>query len=328
MIRRGVVLVLVLVAPLLALAERAGAQSVGAPTLAAAADCAVRLRAASASGEAEGVPRLADVCANLAREIDAGDWAETLGVMRAGNLTSRPFEELVDVMGHYERRPFATGLAVEELGAVVESLRPFEPMAELSLWDRLREWLRERLGLDDSSSGGGLIDWLRNLSIPDEWVRTIVYVLGITIVIAALVVVANELRVRGVFGDRGGARRREAAGIVPAWEKRMPLSLDVVTRAPPTRQPALLLAMLVERLRTRFGEGVRDSMTHRELAAAASALGLRRSGELEAVASAAERVTFAGWRPEPVDVEPVIAKGKAALDELDAHPETATASPR
>lgn len=329
MIRSGVLLLSILAAHIFAFAEPARAQSVVAPSLpAAAAECAARLRAASAPGEVEAVPRVADICPSVARELEEGTWAETLGAIRAGQLTSRPFAELVDLMGQYERSAFSTGPALEQLDEIVESLRPFEPKAEPSLWGRVRQWLRERLGFDDSNDGGGLIEWLRNLSIPDEWVRTIFYVLGITIVLAVLVVVANELRVRGVFGNPAGARARGAAGVVPAWEKRMPLSLDVVTRAPPTRQPALLLAMLVERLRARFGDDVRDSMTHRELAAAASVLGVRRSGELKAVLSAAERVAFAGWRPDPADIEPVIANGKAVLDELDGDREPATASPR
>jgi hypothetical protein len=151
-----------------------------------------------------------------------------------------------------------------------------------------------------------------------------VYVLGITVVIAALVVLVNELRVSGVFG--GGSERARVRGgtaYVPAWAKRAPLTLEGVRRAPAARQPALLLEMLVERLRARFGDAVRDSLTHRELADAAGALGVQSRGELDAVASAAERVTFAGWQPEPPDVETVISKGKAVLDELEAEREPA-----
>src|SRR5690606_2782399 len=78
----------------------------------------------------------------------------------------------------------------------------------------------------------------------------------------------------------------------------------------------------------RFGERVRAGVTHRELASAAATLGVRTHGELEAVAGAAERVTYAGWRPEPAEVEPVIAQGLAVLDELDADREQDTANPR
>src|SRR5690606_2782398 len=73
----------------------------------------------------------------------------------------------------------------------------------------------------------------------------------------------------------------------PAWVKRMPPTVEAVKRSPPARQPVLMLTLLLERLQGRFGERVRDSLTHRELASAAATLGVRTHGELEAVAGAA-----------------------------------------
>ncbi len=326
MSRARAVLVLVAAAHLSAFVAAASAQSVFGG--AAVADCLARLRARDGTGGEGGAPRLGDVCPDLAREIEAGPWAPVLGRTPAGTLTARPFEDLVDVIAHYERASDAAVLAIDELDMIVESLRPFEPVARLSLWDRIVEWFRERLGLGDTSGDGGVLEWLRNLSIPEAWVRTLAYVLGLTVVIAVLLIAVNELRVSGAFGGSRGRRRGWTTEDVPPWAKRGPLSLDAVTRAPPVRQPALLLALLVERLKERFGDVVRDSLTHRELAAAAAALGVRRRGELESVVAAAERITFAGWHPEPTDVEPVIAHGKAVLEELDANVPSETASPR
>lgn len=348
MTRPRVLLALAAAAPLLAFAVGAGAQSggdgarsgsgaqaetgpgipqAGEGERTAPAVCVARLRASSADA-GEGAPRLADVCADLAREIESGEWAPALAPIGPGELTARTFQDLVDVMAHYERRPYATSLAVDELDAVVESLRPFQPVAELSLWDRLREWIRKRLGLDEPGRGGGLIDWLSSLSIPDEWVRTIVYVLAITIVIGVLVVAVNELRVSGVLGRRAGGRDGATTRRVPAWATRMPPTIGAVKGAPPARQPVLLMTLLLERLQERFGERVRESLTHRELVAAAATLGLRTHGELAAVAGAAERVTYAGWRPGPAELEPVIAQGEAVLGELEGEREHDTANPQ
>lgn len=327
MSRARAVLVLAVAAPLLAFAAGASAQSTFGDG-AALADCIARLRAGNGTGGEAGEPRLAEVCADLAREIEAGKWAPALGQIRPGALTARPFQDLVDLMAHYERAPRETALAVDRLDMLVESLRPFEPVAELSLWERILGWLRERLGLDDGSGTGGVLEWLRNLSIPEEWVRTIVYVFGLTIVIAVLVIAANELRVGMRLGGGSGRRHGWTTGEVPPWAKRIPVTFDAVKRAPPMRQPALLLGLVVERLRERFGDGLRDSLTHRELAAAAATLGVRRRDDLEVVVAAAERVTYAGWHPEPADVEPVIAHGKAVLDELDAARPAESASRR
>lgn len=310
---------LVLAASLTALVGNASAQTGTEPALAAATDCAARLRAATAAAPAAvEPPKLAEICSDLALELGSGEWASALAGVSIGDLTARPFQELVDLIAEYARMPDARRLASDDLASIVETLRPFESVAESSLWDRARGWLEERLGFDEAGSGGGLIGWLRTLSIPETWLRTVVYVLGFTIALAALVIVVNELRIAGVLGSGSPGRDRAAVGQLPAWAKRVPLSFDGVRRAPAARQPGLLLALCVERLRARFGDAVPDSLTHRELSAAASGLGLRRQAELDAVASAAERVTFGGWRPAPGDVESVMQHGKAVLEELDA----------
>jgi len=190
----------------------------------------------------------------------------------------------------------------------------------------LSEWLKERLGFGDSGSGG-LVEWLRNLPIPDEWVRTLVYVLGITIVVAALIVALNELRVSGVLGRGAQPRGTSRTGLVEAWTSSIPRSLDAVRKAPTAQQPVLLLALLVERLRTRYGEQVRDSMTHRELVSAADAFSIERRGDFAAVVSAAERVTYASWRPDADEVEPVLSKGRGVLDELESAAPAGPADP-
>src|SRR5690606_17439821 len=107
--RARAVLVLVAAAHLSAFVAAASAQSVFGG--AAVADCLARLRARDGTGGEGGAPRLGDVCPDLAREIEAGPWAPVLGRTPAGTLTARPFEDLVDVIAHYERASDAAVLA-------------------------------------------------------------------------------------------------------------------------------------------------------------------------------------------------------------------------
>src|SRR5690606_8716237 len=120
-------------ASLLAPFVSAGAQTATDPSV-EAAECAARLRAASRADAGQNTPRLADVCADLAEAIESGVWGGALGPVGAEDLSARSFEELVDLMAYYERAPSETTLADDELAAVVESLRPFEPVPEQSLW--------------------------------------------------------------------------------------------------------------------------------------------------------------------------------------------------
>ena len=79
----------------------------------------------------------------------------------------------------------------------------------------------------------------------------------------------------------------------------------------------LLLALVLDRLRARGVQPLRDSLTHRELLGAAH-LTAQQSAAFGAVLDAAERVTFADWRPAEVDVEPVLARGRQLLSSLSA----------
>ncbi len=282
--------------------------------LASAAVCAERLRAAEAPAEpagGSGVARLADVCADLAAELDGEVWGEALVYTRAENLSARSFAELVELIEHYEQaRSDTSGLRIGELARIVESLGSLDPAAELSPWETIVSFVRQRLGLDESGDASRLLSWLRRVAIPGAWQRGIVVVLGLLALTVLVAAAAHELAARRARAARG-CGGSEAAPHEPL------LTIDDIARASPAKQPALLLGLLLARLRARFGDAVRDSMTPRELAARVGALGLSHRGDFEVVAAAAERVTFAGWHPQPGDAAAVLARARAVLDELD-----------
>ncbi|MGB7213625.1 MAG: hypothetical protein WBE98_01030 [Gammaproteobacteria bacterium] len=257
--------------------------------------------------------RLGDVCAELAAELDDRVWGEALVSTSAEDLSVPAFGELGQLIAHYERpRSDPSGLDVDELARIVESLGALEPVVELSPWQRIVRFVRERLGLDDDGNAGDWLAWLRRVGLPENWQRGIVVTLGMLAAVFVIVVVANELAARrAASGERGAG-----AGTAPLGRV---LGVDDIERAAPASQPALLLSLLLARLRERFGDAVRESMTPRELAAAVGALGLSRRDDFGLVAEAAERVVFAGWRPEAADAAVVLARARAVLDELDGN---------
>jgi hypothetical protein len=300
----------------------------------AAGDCAARLaeaRVAAADRDetagttdaspaaAEAQPVLGDVCPDLADAIDSGGWGALLDSGTAHALDARSFAQLIERVERYERAPAsAPRPSATELAAVVASFRPFEPVPQLSLWDRMVRWIEQRLGLDRMQPGDRLIAWLRSLSIAD-WGRVVVFIVAVVVALGVLVgmalAAARMLREGSQRGFTPRARRANerhdgaspAAAADPAdWR-----------HAPVRRRPALMLAMLVERLRSRTRNGLRDSLTHRELIAAAADLAAPQRASFESVAAAAERVTFADWSPAADDIEPVLARGEALLDELE-----------
>src|SRR5690606_10916648 len=141
--------------------------------------------------------RLGDVCAELAAELDDRVWGEALVSTSAEDLSVPAFGELGQLIADYERpRSDPSGLDVDELARIVESLGALEPVVELSPWQRIVRFVRERLGLDDDGNAGDWLAWLRRVGLPEDWQRGIVVTLGMLAAVFVIVVVANELAAR------------------------------------------------------------------------------------------------------------------------------------
>jgi hypothetical protein len=284
-------------------------------------ECLVRIEQQRAAGEPDddevGPRRLGDACPELADAIDAGAWGEGLVDVSAAGLSTAAFAELARLVASYEQAPPAGAqISAGSLDDALAALELREPEAQESLWQRVRKWLDERLGSRDGAAGRWIDDWLGNLSVPERVVRYLLIVLGAALVLATAAVIVNELRIAGVLA--GGALRKYAPRAARGADDEVRArTFDDVARAPLARRPALLLMLVLERLRARAKAPLRDSLTHRELVAAAEGLNAEQSDALRAVAGAAERATFGEWRPEEHAVEDVVARGRALVASLE-----------
>ncbi|HEX5420485.1 MAG TPA: hypothetical protein VFY39_10840 [Gammaproteobacteria bacterium] len=270
-------------------------------------------------GRAQTNARLGNACPELAKTLAAGSWGASFAGKGAADLTAVELRQLIELVRHYEAAPAAgQKLAAADLRPIVAGLEPFDRPPKQSLWDRFLAKLRGWLGLDDRAANGWLANWLRRLSIPASWIRVIVYSLALLAVAGAAAVLLNELRRAGMLGRRGRRKDSEAKGFgVREGGEPAALTFEAVRRASPAKQPGLLFALIAAHLRTRFGERVRDSATHREIVRTAGSLGLVSAGPLGSVASAAESATFGGRVPPAEQLEAVLADGAAVLRELD-----------
>jgi hypothetical protein len=281
-----------------------------------------RLRAAAKSTDAEpnarerSAPVLGDVCPDVAAALDASPWGEALAGVSARELETGAFVDLTKLVASYER-PAAGGAvpAPSALDDVLAELKVEKPTTELTLWERIQHWYDEHFGASNDEARGWLETWLRRFAPSDAWVGYLVIVLGIALVAGTVAIVVNELRVAGVLA--GGVLRKYAplSPSIAEPEQQRARDLDDVMRAPLRRRPALLLALVLERLRARGALPLRDSLTHRELLRAAN-LSAEQSAAFGAVVGAAERVTFADWEPAERDVDPLLARGRELLSSL------------
>jgi hypothetical protein len=281
------------------------------------AECTAAIERLEPAADADTRPRLGGVCPEVAAALDEGMWGEALAGSGAGGLSTDAFLALVGVAERYadgDRSAEAPPHA--ELDAIVAGLRPFEPEPVQSLWERALAWFREWLGEGTGGAGDRFLEWLRDISLPESWTRTIIYAIAIALAALVLLIVINELRVAGVF-SRSATRRPLAARPLSASQRPQALTWDALQATSPLEQPTLLLAMLLERLRKRNPGRVRDSFTHRELVAADIGLSALETDALHTVVTAAERVTFGAWVPAEHELEPVLVAGRSLMTSLD-----------
>ena len=315
-----------LAASLVAAFAAVGASSVLAQALPPGVDdCLAKieaLRAPDAAAAVErnrGSPTLGEVCPEVAAALAENPWGQALAGVSPDDLETSAFVDLTKLVAAYARRPGGAERSqlpdAAALDDVLAELKLEKPAAQ-TIWQRIQQWYEEHFGANGDEARGWLEKWLQRFAPSERWVSYFVIVLGIVLVAATIAIVHNELRVAGVF--RGGVLRKYSPlGRSSESGPERPRDFDDVAHAPLARRPVLLLMLVLERLRARGVLPSRDSLTHRELLRAAR-LSAPQSAAFGVVLDAAERVTFADWRPAVEEVDPVLARGRELLSSLRA----------
>jgi hypothetical protein len=289
-------------------------------------DCLIKITALNAPDAAESArprrdptsaPTLGEACPDVAALLEDNPWGKAIAGASPADLEPSAFADLATLVERYESPPAEvegpSPPSAAALDDVLAELKLEKPAA-LTIWQRIQQWYDEHFGANGDEARGWLEKWLQRFAPSETLVSYFVIVLGIVLVALTIVIVHNELRVAGVF--RGGVLRKYSPLDPPSDDEQEPRGdFDDVARAPLVRRPVLLLALVLERLRARGVLPSRDSLTHRELLQAAR-LSPPQSAAFGAVLDAAERVTFADWRPAEEEVDPVLARGRELLSSL------------
>ena len=162
-----------------------------------------------------------------------------------------------------------------------------------------------------SNAGSG--EWLEDFSVSERWLTIALILLGITLLIATVLIVINELRATGIIGRHAAPDAPAAEGAAFDVEMQRVRTIEDVRRAPLARQPVLLLALVLDRLQRRAP--IPHSATHRELLTRAD-LGAAQRLAFAAVVGAAERATFGGWQPATHELAELLAGGESLVRDL------------
>jgi hypothetical protein len=255
-----------------------------------------------------------DVCPEVAERLDAGVWGASVVDFAVEDFGAAELAALAKVAARYDRDA-PPPIDAAELDTALAELPSLVPPPELSLFERAMEWLQERLGRRAGAESSWLQEWLERLTLPERAAHMVVIALGAVVALATLVIIVNELRVAGVFARLRRERDSAPSGTSPRGTAVLVVrSLQDVRHAPLARRPGLLLVLLVAELRKRGLAPAGHGATHRELAAAAAALGAAEHETFRSVVAAAERATFGDWHPGEQEVDALVANGETLLD--------------
>jgi hypothetical protein len=284
-----------------------------------------------------GYDRIVGRCPVLVRRLQESGAAAWLPVdwQRPGNdLSAGGLRELRELLVRELRVSAPEGAhhpGTQHVGDILASLVRVDE-EHSGWWARTRAWLRNLFASTDEAADEGWLGRMTGHSGVSQTVLELVsYIALALVVVLTLVIVANELRVSGVWGGdkrrRGGvrgagSRTATAAGLGGA----APLDWEGVQSSPLAQRLGLLFELVIARLNERGGARLSRGLTVRELLSAAPLADERDRKRLGALARASERVRFSEVVVSEAEVAEVVEEGRLLLEGIGGVSSGGTAS--
>jgi hypothetical protein len=179
-------------------------------------------------------------------------------------------------------------------------------------WERLKQWLKEKLEKRKDDGSGALEKWSRQFRTSEGIAQAITY-LGYAMVGALVsLVLWSELRAAGLLGGTPRARARTAAAA--QWRRR--LLLADVAAAPLAERPGMLLRLLGEALTRADRLPAAEGLTAGTIVRRASLDSEVERADLAQVATIADTVRYGDSMPPEDKLEGSVAAAKALLEKF------------
>lgn len=282
----------------------------GQTGLAAVDGCLAHLDPQSGSDE------IAVRCPDLIRRLAASDVAAWLpaGWPAPGNdLSAASLMDLRQLIARQlSLRTSSRPADLAALKSILAELAPTEPQTTGG-WAQFTRWLREALERGDAAPADSWWDTAR--ARPSQTVIDLIcYACLAAVVLMAVALVANELRVAGAF-----ARRRDRiAGEAQRTPRTVASDWSAIQSAPTRDRPRLLLELIAARLMELDRLPPAGGFTVRELMQQARLSQGEDRSLLADVALAAERVRFSGEQISAANLETVVEHGRRLLERLSS----------
>lgn len=207
-------------------------------------------------------------CPELVKTLAQSLREEDVGVIEIDAVSIEGLHDLASFAAGFNRRPETAGnfnLDFNGLDALLGDVL-IENEVDDSVWDRFLRWLEQYVKDDESSEFKRFLDWLDGLDAPPWLGDIIVNTSVVLIVLLALIVVGNELRLSGML--RRPRRKHGAPDRVVSPEssrKPRPKSLDQLRQLPPRELAAAILEIVTAAFAERGWLSSSSSLTNGEL---------------------------------------------------------------
>jgi hypothetical protein len=220
---------------------------------------------------------------------------------------------LRSVADRYSESPTAAAVRVDSLQSVLDELKqPVQAERPLTWFERLKRWLRNLMGRQQSSNDSWLSRFLEGYTLSETARKILFYGSVILVVALALAVIINEVRVA-----RRGRRKKDRTGAsgatgLPDALAGGSLDLDAAARSD---RPSILLQMLVATLVKTGRLQAERALTHHELTTRAKFDHSSQREDFRRVAQLAERVVYGG-DDSPAELDDVVQAGRTLHSQL------------
>lgn len=269
--------------------------------------------AAQAAEKTRGAAALEAQCPGLGSALLELGLADALPERWRDTLDRGAVADLAHLAHRYRNESTGAVPDTGALGAVLEQLEKERIRPNRSWWTAFKDWLRSWFASRDGGSISLMERVMNGLLAYVDVIMVITYlVLGI-VVVATVWFIIRELRLAGWLLRRRAPDTAVVAAAVEAEPE--PRDLDI---AAPRDQPALLLRLLVARLRANGQLPQERSLTHRELVSRGTFTDGDSRVCFERVSRLAERVMYGTGEANPQQAEAVIGDGRRLLQRLEA----------
>ncbi len=274
-----------------------------------------------------GYERIAARCPDLARRLDAAglsgwlprDWKKT-----GNDLSSDGLRELGNLLA-LEDRDSAVSSArahrpnVSHLPAVLAGFAGADAAEGRGWWARTKAWLRDVFEHREEEDDSWFSRVVGRNGLSQAVIELVSYIALALVVVLALVIVANELRVDGALGRflrRSVIRRRVPVPVEAELESASVLTWEEVHQAAPAQRPRMLLELIASRLTEEGRLPESRGLTVRELARLARLPDEADRRRLAELAQMSERVRFSNEPVPDTAVAAVLEDGRLLLERI------------